>query len=150
MKAEKIFHRNEPRIKIDFPYNQHITAILQQISDAKWSQTYKAWHIPYNTAAFKQLITLFPEIEYEKKKTTLVLPQTNTVSSNIQPPTFDKKGIYIEVIARKIIIKLPKNEVDIKFINTLKYSKWDSKQYCWVGKENFILLTDHTKKKRFQ
>lgn len=132
MKAEKIFHHNEPRIKIYFPYNQQIAGILKQISDAKWSQTHKSWHIPYSKEAFKQLVALFPEIAYKKKETTLVLPKENTISASTLIPKIDKNGVYIDVIARKIIIKLPKNELDIKFINTLKYSKWDSKQYCWV------------------
>jgi site-specific recombinase XerD len=68
MKAEKIIHRNATRIKIDFPYNQSIAAAIKQISDARWSQTYRAWHIPYTKEAFAQLKTLFPDIELPLKK----------------------------------------------------------------------------------
>lgn len=67
MKAEKIIHKGEPRIKVDFPYNKSITAILRQIPDAKWSQTKKVWHIPYTKEAFNQLKELFPDIEFPNK-----------------------------------------------------------------------------------
>ncbi len=42
MKAEKIIHKGEHRIKIYFPYNQSIAVTLRQITGAKWSATYKA------------------------------------------------------------------------------------------------------------
>jgi len=35
MKAEKIEHRGEKRIKVDFPYNQEIVSLLKQINCAK-------------------------------------------------------------------------------------------------------------------
>ena len=34
------------------------------------------------------------------------------------------------VLGRKIAIKLPKNEVDTRFILGLRYSRWDGKQFC--------------------
>ena len=58
MNATKIIHRGESRIKVDFPYNQEIAALIKQIHDAKWSKTYSAWHIPYSSAAFNQLKAL--------------------------------------------------------------------------------------------
>jgi len=49
MKASKITHRNDTRIRVDFPYNQEFLSKLRQIPDTKWSKTMKAWHIPYST-----------------------------------------------------------------------------------------------------
>ncbi|MDO9154149.1 MAG: phage integrase N-terminal SAM-like domain-containing protein [Paludibacter sp.] len=66
MKATKITHRREVRIRVDFPYNAQATVRLKQIPDTRWSQTLKVWHIPYTKEAFEQLKTLFPEVEYEK------------------------------------------------------------------------------------
>jgi hypothetical protein len=35
MKAEKIEHKGEKRIKIDFPFNQEIASLLKQIIGTK-------------------------------------------------------------------------------------------------------------------
>ena len=42
MRATKIIHQGESRIKVDFPYNQEITALIKHIEDAKWSKTFAA------------------------------------------------------------------------------------------------------------
>ena len=59
MKASKIIHKGEKRIKIDFPYNVEIASIIKQIQDARWSFSLKAWHIPYSKIAFDQLKVRF-------------------------------------------------------------------------------------------
>ncbi len=63
MKASKIVHKEEERIKIDFPFNQEMASKIRQIPDARWSRTHGAWHIPYSKAAFVLLKSIFPEIE---------------------------------------------------------------------------------------
>lgn len=130
MTAQKIVHKNESRIQIDFPYNHQTINLLRQIEDAKWSQTLRAWHIPYKKETFRQLIQLFPEVEYEQKMRETILPEPETALPVILHS--DKNGIYVDVIGRKIILKLPKNESDTRFILALRYSKWDSKAYCWI------------------
>nr|MBP9884438.1 hypothetical protein [Chitinophagales bacterium] len=64
MKASKIFHRNEHRIKVEFPHDAETAARIKQLTDAKWSATQKAWHIPYNKIAFAELKKMFPGVEY--------------------------------------------------------------------------------------
>jgi len=146
MQATKIIHNGEPRIKVDFPYNQAIAAMLKQIPDAKWSATKKAWHIPYSHAAFDQLKTLFPEIDHPNKL-SLVKKEEPVLNSNISDNTENNQNIndlkinktnnidqkiHIDVIGRQIIVKMPKDEIDIKFILSLRYSRWDKSQYCWI------------------
>ncbi|UKJ06953.1 tyrosine-type recombinase/integrase [Solitalea lacus] len=131
MKISKLYHRGEYRIKITFPYNNEFLEKLKIIEDARWSQTHRAWHIPYTKAAYKQLLALFPYLQPE-----LSLPQTPNQSEETpvkmrQPDTKEKKGVTIEVIGRKIILKMPKNEADVKFVAQLKYSRWDSAGYYW-------------------
>lgn len=65
MKASKIVHRSEIRIRVDFGYNAELVAKLRQITDARWSKTIGAWHIPYTKEAFGQLKERFPDVEYE-------------------------------------------------------------------------------------
>jgi integrase/recombinase XerD len=64
--AHKIVHRNQDRIRVDLPNNQEFNAQIRKIDDARWSQTLRAWHVPYTKEAFDLLKNLFPEIGIEK------------------------------------------------------------------------------------
>ena len=144
MKASKTEHKGEERIKVEFPYNQAIASMIKQIEGAKWSKTMNAWHIPYGKKEFNQLKALFPDIEYPQKVNELKTEDRAGITSQAAlPPAVpfafggsggkeSLKNVSVQVIGRHIILKLPKNELDIHFIHTLKYSRWDSKQYCWI------------------
>jgi site-specific recombinase XerD len=135
MKACKIVYENENRIKVDFPFNQEITTKLRQIPDARWSKTHNAWHIPYTKASFELLKSLFPEIEYLQKVPSVETPNRSipvNLKSSVKLKSQKPAGVSIMVLGRKIAIKLPKNEVDTRFIVGLRYSRWDGKQYCWI------------------
>jgi len=161
MKATKITHRNELRIRIDFPYNRELVSQLKQIPDARWSKTHKAWHIPYTKEAFEQLKAMFPDVEYasppvgpshdspQRPDTPQLIkkPTINSQTTNITPkhevqsdqktseiilPKAPKSEIEIVVNRTQIIIILPKNEADIQFIRSFKYAKWDSALFCWT------------------
>lgn len=43
----------------------------------------------------------------------------------------EPKLIQAEVIGKKIILKMPKNDTDVKFVLTLRYSKWNKDGYFW-------------------
>jgi site-specific recombinase XerD len=139
MKASKVIHKGVTRIAIDFSYNQRITSNLQTIPDARWSKTLGKWHIPYTKQAFAQLQLLFPNIEYpvtkekatdtddSKQKSHIPIEQTQ---SNTQKT--DKQNVTIDVIGRKIVLKMPKVDVDVQFVRSIQYSKWDKSQFCWI------------------
>jgi integrase/recombinase XerD len=150
MRASKIIHQGEPRIKVGFPYNQEIAALIKQIPGAKWSKTFGAWHIPYGKSEFNRLKTLFPEIEYpqkvivEKPEETKVIPPL----PDSHKPSTSIKGVSVQVIGRSIILKLPKNSLDTHFILSLRYSRWDAKQFCWIIPNypgNLDLINDYFK-----
>ncbi|WP_423147334.1 tyrosine-type recombinase/integrase [Rubrolithibacter danxiaensis] len=128
MKVERIFHRNQERIKITFPYNRHIALLLRQIDDCKWSKTQQAWHIPCSKKAFSDLKTLFPEIELENT----IVRDARVVHVEKEEKIVKNTRIEIYVLGRKIVLKLPKNEVDTTFLLNLRFSKWDKQNYCWV------------------
>ncbi|MDX1904011.1 MAG: site-specific integrase [Thermonemataceae bacterium] len=135
IKATKIIHKNQLRIKVNFPYNQEFIQLLRQIEDAKWSTTHKAWHIPYTKAAFTQLKSIFSDIIVEKeseKMTENTPPEilSNVDTEEINLPTMS--SVLVEVIGRKIILKMPKNDLDTRFILTFRFSKWDKMQKFWV------------------
>ncbi len=138
MNTSKIIHRNENRIKVDFPYNQQIAFALKQINDARWSKTHRAWHIPDNTGAFEKLKSLFTEISFEEIIQVLppipqnpdfvVIEKQNVPISLIEK---DRTKIYVEVIGRNILVKMPKNDTDVKFLLTLRFSRWEKTQFLW-------------------
>lgn len=94
MKASKTVYKNEPRIKIEFPYNREMVSKLKQIPDAKWSKTLNAWHIPYNKEAFYFLKKIFPEIEYPQNDVMIIKRKEET-----KP---EKKEIPAEINAQII------------------------------------------------
>jgi site-specific recombinase XerD len=148
MKVSKIELRGENRIKIEFPYNHETASLLKQISGVKWSQDMKAWHIPYSKVAFAQLKKLFPELEYPKKGTdvTAIEPVAKTVVTVINNQNKQNKNVSVQVIGRSILLKLPKNALDIHFITSLRYSRWDGKQFCWIVPNypgNLDLINDY-------
>lgn len=134
IKATKIVHHNRNRIKVDFPFNHACIALLRQIEDAKWSQTHKAWHIPYTKEAFTKLQHLFPSLIIEPTDAPLQSPEYQPVDSIKTPkiPLPQRTSVIVEVIGKKIILKMPKNDADIRFVMTLRYSKWDKEQRFWV------------------
>ena len=147
--CSKIFHQEQNRIKVDFPYNNALVVLLRQIDDAKWSRTHRAWHIPYNSVSFDKLKSLFPELNIESSRAKI--PTTDSATSipqdsvskipaaakHVEPVYFNQNlpqttSVLIEVIGRKIVLKMPKNEIDVKFVLTLRFSKWDKEQRVWI------------------
>ena len=160
MKATRIVHRNEARIRVDFPYNEELTSKIRQISDARWSSTIKAWHIPYSEASYDQLTNLFPDLENEdnhlfnniKPAATrelvtspieTLIPKTNQVPANAKgylqalersgtKSSFLPNEITIVVSQKSILLRIPKNETDIQFIRTFNFVRWDNRDFKWV------------------
>jgi integrase/recombinase XerD len=148
MNTTKIKHREENRIRVDFPYNQQIAQAIKQIGDARWSKTHRAWHIPDSEMAWTQLQTLFPEMAFNEievidkplsLETTIVQPILETTveqpivnQKSTKTVTYqDKNKIYVEVIGKKILVKMPKNDADVRFLLTLRYSRWEKAQFLW-------------------
>ncbi len=130
MKISKIRHREQDRIMIQFPFDKEKMTIVKQIEGVAWSQTLKVWHIPYAIESYEKLIKLFPEVdgsilELSKPK---ALPGKEEIT--ILPSI--KKDVSLEVAGRKIFVKLPKNDDDTRFILSLRFSKWDKKDWQWI------------------
>ena len=140
----KLNHRNEPRLKLDFGYDQALISLVKQIEGATWSKSMKAWHVPDNEETFGRLNALLGEHELifewlkEPNLPSVINPETTVKDVD--------KNIFVEIINRKILIKMPKNEADINFIRLLKYSRWLSKEYLWQVPDypgNIDLIKDH-------
>lgn len=162
MKASKIIHRSVARIRVDFPYNQEMVSLLRQIADARWSKTLGAWHVPYTKEAFRQLKEMFPEVEYEKSENNTELVQnidtiqsdetTLVIESPKLIPVLKKKNesidkgnevstiavtvksaeVNITVTAKRLFIKIQKNETDTQYLKSFKYVQWDNNNRQWI------------------
>ncbi len=133
MKASAILYKNEKRIKIEFPYSSGDTKRVKEIADAKWSNTLKSWHIPYSKVAFERLMKLFPDIEIEKtveQKAEVKIVHADSKEKSAQIPK--SLAVEIYVTGRSIKIKLQKKDIDMRFILSLRFSRWDKKNYYWV------------------
>lgn len=177
MNAEKIIHKNQARIKINFPYNRDAIAKLRQIADSRWSRTMGAWHIPYTKEAFQQLKEIFPEIESSEVTTNespvnieshpddtgLKLNKLVHIQSiqNEQPvPASEveakqnvlkrKAAIELEYTKTTIYLKIPKNDTDIQYIHSFQFARWDNSNYRWIipnKGRNLALLLDYLKER---
>lgn len=124
MKASKIVHRLEARIRVDFPYNPDIITRLRQIPGTRWSKTLNVWHIPYSKQAFEQLVSLFPEVEFDRANHTIVskeqkqnsLKHANTAIST--PEETEKNTIIPLIKLKKKSITEPKAEIEVKTEST--------------------------------
>ena len=68
MKATKITHKGEFRIKLQIPYNQEYIATLKKNLHAQWSKTLSAWHVAYSVESYHSLKKYFPEIIFEQSE----------------------------------------------------------------------------------
>lgn len=164
MRISKIVHREQERIRIEFPYNDYYISKLKQIPNVRWSRTLKAWHIPYTKEALALLKSIFPEVEYQatsfqnqsKEEDRNLEPDKKKIISNEECSisTINKeqnnqhkiKNITLHITAKRIVVKMPKNDVDIQFIRSFKYSKWDNKAYSWIVplyKNNLELIKNY-------
>jgi len=162
MKATKIIHRNEARIRVDFPYNAELVSKLRQIPDARWSKTLGAWHVPYTIEAFGLLKQLFPEVEYEKsmsndnpaqhnvttqpneitlgvesQKSAHVLKKKNEGQEKVNKVsaaivTVKSAEVNITITAKRLFVKLPKNETDTQYLKSFRYVHWDNNNRQWI------------------
>ena len=156
MKIAKIYHREQDRIMLQFPYEKEKISLVKQIEGITWSQTRRAWHIPFTMEAYQSLTKLFPEVdgsisEFSKPKIIMerekpphlpviennatvevAKPDSIKLKDEPYPVTAIAKDVNIEVAERKIFVSLPKNDDDTRFILSLRYSRWDSKNRQWI------------------
>ena len=130
MKVTKSNYMGREWIGLQFNYDKEIVKLIKQIKDATWDNTFKTWYIPFTVEAYESLIKLFPEVAgsiSEFPKTTII-----EAKEKVSQLPVVKKDVNIEVVGRKIFLSLPKNDDDIRFILSMRYSRWESKNRQWI------------------
>lgn len=157
IKIEKTIHKEEKRIKVCIPYASELTSKIKNIDGAKWSATMKSWHIPYSKESYNQLLENFDDVEIIEGKLNstkeIISKEKNQIQNENLKKTEDGiKNVSIYVTGRRIILKLPKSEIDTRFLVALRYSRWDKNGFCWVVPNypgNLDLLKDYFKERIF-
>lgn len=154
MKISKFEHHGEQRIRLEFAFNIQDINKVRQIKGAVWSKSLKIWHIPYTKEAYNELCSKFNNI---------VLPATTLNGSledkgksqsasnermrNIKNSTVSNLSkVKIELTGRKIFIKMIRNDSDIRFLKSLKYSRWKAQSGLWEVPNypgNLALIKDY-------
>lgn len=130
---QKIVRQNQDRIQVNSPNNREFNLLIRKIRGARWSRSINAWHVPYTRETLELLKMSFPEITSEIVD-SLFVPEPAAPSAKpiIAQESPNSTKIIIEIIGKKILVKIPKNNNDIRFLLTLRYSKWDKMQRFWV------------------
>jgi integrase/recombinase XerD len=125
IKTEKIQHKGTERLKIEFGYDKELIERVKQIPGAQWSQSLKAWHIPTTDEAVGKFNQLFPD--------SPIVQPTPEIPAKVEPqePQKARNEIVVEVSAKRIWLKMPKNAADIEFVKSIKFSQWNPKTYQW-------------------
>lgn len=55
--TEKIVHHGQKRIALRFSYNQELIDHIKKVTESRWSQSIKCWHIPDDSIAIDNLIS---------------------------------------------------------------------------------------------
>ncbi len=129
---QKVLHRGEARLRIDFKYQANRIARIKSIPHRKWSQSLRCWHVPDTPETVEKLKKLFPEIQILE---TPVLENTPTVTPE-HPPTVANQGehnerVYLTVLPKKLLLTMKKEENDVAFVRSLKYARWNQHTFRW-------------------
>ncbi|MBC7488478.1 MAG: site-specific integrase [Cytophagaceae bacterium] len=124
-------HRGEKRIKITFPFDQHLSDRIKSIEGSRWSKTHRAWLLPYDKMAYTKLLEIFPSLI---KAPAAVAQGTSSQHEFAPSPLLIPKDDCCHVWhqGRRMFVYIRKKEESVSFLKVLPYVIF-SKQYCaWV------------------
>jgi integrase/recombinase XerD len=149
----KITHHDAQRLVVSIPYNNHYIQQIKQIPGATFSRTLNSWHIPFTKRAYTQLTSLFPSDEFiktdsvqpddhhpalisspnsEQPQMTPSQPHHESPAPAFFPTPTTRNAITLEVAARRLILRMPKNDTDVQFVLTFRYALWNPGIYAWI------------------
>jgi site-specific recombinase XerD len=141
--VSKVAYKGIVRIKVDFEYNRDVIEKLKTINDCRWSQSMRAWHVPYTHESLDLLKKMFTvkieQVKHEvnnknenEEKQDLIEQKTDTTEKGNTPIIKEEKRVKIEIRGRQVFVWMHKNEADIEFMRSFRYSKWDNGLFCWI------------------
>jgi len=143
---QKVWHRGEPRLRIDFAYHAQWIARIKSVPQRKWSQTLKCWHVPDTPEALEKLKTLFPDIQaypegsvstaHTETVRTQTLGKEDTPVTSEEASSSESHGagnerVYLTILPKKLLLTMKKQENDVTFVRSLKFARWNQHTFRW-------------------
>lgn len=142
-------HRGIQVVLIHFVKDFELTTAVKSIASCRWSQSFKSWYVPYSMDALYEiknklgsLCTINAEplkqMLRQQKQTQVETIVTENIKYGDSIQNENNIGfttgifVSIQVFAKKIVIKIPKKDLDTQFLLSFRYCRWDSKQYQWI------------------
>lgn len=154
IEVKKLNHRGGEHIGLWFDYNHSYIQAIKSLPHRKYSVTHKCWYIPYNEESWQAFVHLNLPLHINKDvcgtRRTAEKSDIATISrseSSVSPPsvyendsgnrTADLRPKYkgLKSITSQggyFIIKMLRNEVEIKFLKSLKAAHWNPKEKVWL------------------
>lgn len=126
-----LHHRGEKRIKVEFPKNDLAIAAVKKVQGRRWSRTHCCWHVPYSSAAYRELqqhfeLTLMDEA---------AVPAKQTPASPVNPEKKDSPQDTVTAVREgdtRMKVFVPWNRKDwIEKIKTLPGRAWNVEAKYW-------------------
>jgi site-specific recombinase XerD len=140
----RIYHKGNARLKLDFAYDRSAIDRIKTVNSYAWSQTMKAWHVPDTQESVDKLTLLFGSENLKFDEIVKPVRADERMPEAVLPDL--PKNVFIEVVNRKILVKLPKSDADIKFLISLRYCRWIKNDYRWEIPDypgNLDLMNDY-------
>lgn len=155
LQLKKIEHKGEIRILLKSDYDFEMKEKFKKLPNAKYSSTYRAWHIKYDKLAFNEFKKLNIPFEIIQTDGTIDTPKSNddntgntntVIHENLENLSSDAdiskekvvENVRIEWNNRHFYIFLSYSKLESEFIKSLDGSYWNAKYKNWVVDANLI------------
>ena len=127
------------QIAIHLPENADDTRFLISFKFSVWDKQKSCWIVPNKGDNLSELKRYFEKriSEFtirEKIESKKEAGKTDPVKVQIKKKEIpiEKEDVKVNVFGRQIAVQLSKDDNDTRFLLSLRYSRWDSKKFCWI------------------
>ncbi len=125
IKISRVEHREQSYLKLEFDYDTELIELVKKLPNRRWSMTLHAWLIPDTKEALAHVNSF--AVKHELLFDNIAQPP----EAEVKLESYSNKEIEIDVIDRKIRIKMPRNEADIDFVKAIRFSRWNNAERRW-------------------
>lgn len=122
LRISKIFFEGEYLIGVDAVGDSGLNWRVAKLSVSYWVEELGCWVIPYTREAYGELVRLGVKISVvEDNDDSMVRAKGKVVDDNV----------VINISESRIFLNFAKNDTDIAFISSFKFSRWSSVHFRW-------------------
>jgi site-specific recombinase XerD len=156
VRVESIIHKGKKRIKVILPYQHGYIEKIKQVQGRRWSRSKKCWYIPYDKVSYNALKATFADVgillpgsSQEQEKQKHIIAGEEKIKSQPEKSTMLEENqsndgqVKLIITSRKLFLQLKKQEVDLRFLRSLRFARWNERTYLWEvthSEQNLQLL----------